>query len=118
MTISRGRTASIAVNALMQADSEQPTMLLKPAQVAARLAVSRTWVYDAAKDGRIPSVRIGGEDGPLRFIPEDVEHWLEQARAGWLPGRGPGGRRSRPISPIAGPSVSGDAGRFHMRSNP
>jgi excisionase family DNA binding protein len=63
--------------------------LLKPAEVAARLAVSRTWLYEAARSGRIPSIRIGGEDGPIRFFPEDVERWLDEARSSWLPGRGP-----------------------------
>jgi excisionase family DNA binding protein len=60
--------------------------LLKPNDLAARLAVSRAWVYEAAKLGRIPSVRIGGPDGPLRFLSEDIERWLAEARAGWLPG--------------------------------
>ena len=55
------------------------------AEVARQLGVSRTWVYDAAKHGRIPSVRIGGEDGPLRFVAEDLDAWIEQARAGWTP---------------------------------
>jgi hypothetical protein len=31
-------------------------------------------------------VRIGGEDGPVRFIAEDVDRWLDQARAAWTPG--------------------------------
>jgi hypothetical protein len=44
--------------------------LLKPNDVAKKLAVSRAWVYEAARTGRIPSVRIGGDDGPLRFVPE------------------------------------------------
>jgi excisionase family DNA binding protein len=60
--------------------------LLKPNDVARLLAVSRAWVYEAAKSGRIPSVRIGGPDGPLRFVPEDIERWLAETRAGWLPG--------------------------------
>jgi excisionase family DNA binding protein len=60
--------------------------LLKPTEVARRLGVSRTWLYAAAKDGRIPSVRIGGPDGPLRFVPEDLEAWLDEARAAWRPG--------------------------------
>jgi excisionase family DNA binding protein len=60
--------------------------LLKPNDVAARLAVSRAWVYEAAKSGRIPSVRIGGPEGPRRFVPEDIERWLVEARTGWLPG--------------------------------
>lgn len=59
--------------------------LLKANDVAERLAVSRAWVYDAARTGRIPSVRIGGEDGPLRFVPDDIDQWLADARAEWSP---------------------------------
>jgi predicted DNA-binding transcriptional regulator AlpA len=47
--------------------------LLRPVEVARKPGVSRTWLYDAAKSGRIPSVRLGGADGPLRFIEEDVD---------------------------------------------
>jgi excisionase family DNA binding protein len=61
--------------------------LLKPSEVAAQLGVSRSWLYDAAKTGRIPSIRIGGEEGPLRFVPEDVQRWIDDARAAWTPGR-------------------------------
>jgi excisionase family DNA binding protein len=60
--------------------------LLKPTEVADRLSVSRAWVYDAAKVGRIPAIRIGGEDGPLRFVAEDLEDWLADARSRWTPG--------------------------------
>jgi excisionase family DNA binding protein len=59
--------------------------LLKANDVAQRLAVSRAWVYEAARTGRIPSVRIGGRAGPLRFVPEDIDRWLEAARAEWSP---------------------------------
>jgi excisionase family DNA binding protein len=62
------------------------TELLKPSDVARRLGVSRTWLYDAARDGRIPSVRIGGPDGPLRFVPQDLDEWIDAARAAWNPG--------------------------------
>ncbi|HME01830.1 MAG TPA: helix-turn-helix domain-containing protein [Solirubrobacteraceae bacterium] len=62
------------------------TELLKPTELAHRLRVSRTWLYEAARDGRIPSVRIGGPDGPLRFVPEDIDAWIDAARAGWWPG--------------------------------
>jgi excisionase family DNA binding protein len=61
-------------------------ILIKPTALAAQLGVSRTWIYDAARDGRIPSVRIGGPDGPLRFVPEDIEAWIDAARAAWRPG--------------------------------
>lgn len=60
--------------------------LLKPAEVARRLGVSRSWLYEAAKHGRIPSVRLGDPGGPLRFVERDLERWLEEARAGWRPG--------------------------------
>jgi excisionase family DNA binding protein len=63
-----------------------PTQLLKPAEVARQLGVSRSWLYAAATDGRIPSIRLGGLHGPLRFVPEDLESWLDQARATWRPG--------------------------------
>jgi len=36
-------------------------------------------------DGRIPSVRIGGADGPLRFVPQDLDEWIDAARAAWHP---------------------------------
>lgn len=84
--------------------------LLRPNDVARLLSVSRAWVYDAARTGRIPSFRLGGEDGPLRFVAEDVERWLAEARGGWLPGRN--GRpqvtpeeHSDDASAIAGDSV-------------
>lgn len=51
------------------------------------LRVSRSWVYAAAEDGRLPAIRLGGPDGPLRFVRGDVEAWLEDARASWTPGR-------------------------------
>lgn len=61
--------------------------LLRPNDVARLLSVSRAWVYEAARTGRIPSFRLGGADGPLRFVAEDIEQWLAEARSGWLPGR-------------------------------
>jgi excisionase family DNA binding protein len=51
------------------------------------LGVSRTWLYDAATDGRIPSLRIGGPSGPVRFIRQDLDRWLDETRAAWSPGR-------------------------------
>ena len=69
------------------------TDLLKPTDVARRLGVSRSWVYDAAATCRIPCVRLGGHDGPLRFRPDDVEAWLDAARRTWLPGTPRGAAR-------------------------
>jgi len=55
--------------------------LLKPADVARRLGVSWSWLYEAAREGRVPCVRLGGADGPLRFSEEDLAVWLERGRS-------------------------------------
>lgn len=60
--------------------------LMKSAEVARLLHVSRSWVYAAATDGRLPCLRLGGPEGPLRFIAADIEAWLEGERAAWTPG--------------------------------
>jgi excisionase family DNA binding protein len=60
-----------------------PEQLMKVAEAARMLNVSRTWVYAAAKAGRLPS--LGGPDGPLRFIRSDLELYIENARQGWQP---------------------------------
>jgi excisionase family DNA binding protein len=70
----------------MRTDHAVTPDLLKPAELAARLGVSRTWLYEAARAGRIPSIRIGGREGPLRFVPEDIQRWIDEARAEWTPG--------------------------------
>jgi excisionase family DNA binding protein len=44
------------------------------------LGVSRSWLYDAAKSGRIPCVRLGGDDGPVRFRRREIEAWLDSGR--------------------------------------
>ena len=62
--------------------------LIRPSDLAQELCVSRAWVYDAANRGRIPSIRIGGEQGPLRFVVEDVDRWIDAARQAWRPGGG------------------------------
>lgn len=54
--------------------------LLRPAEVARRLGVSRSWLYEAAKNGAIPCYRLGGDDGPLRFAEEDLDAWLRSSR--------------------------------------
>src|SRR5689334_20165608 len=80
--------------------------LMKPNDLARRLGVSRAWVYEAAKSGRVPSVRIGGVDGPLRFVPEDIERWLAEARAGWLPSRAAGGGERAAGTDASAPETS------------
>jgi len=59
--------------------------LLKPAEVASRLKVSRSWVYSAAADGRLPGLRLGGPEGPLRFLEGDLHAFIAEARTLWGP---------------------------------
>ena len=54
---------------------------LKPADDARGLGVSRSWLYEAARQGRVLCLRLGGDDGPLRFSEQDLIAWLEQGRS-------------------------------------
>lgn len=53
--------------------------LLRPDEVARRLGVSRSWVYEAVAAGRLPAVRLG-EGGPLRFSERELEGWIARSR--------------------------------------
>jgi excisionase family DNA binding protein len=67
--------------------SSCPMVLLTASDVCEQLHVSRPWLYRAAREGRIPSVRLGGDDGPVRFVQADLDAWLEDARHWWQPGQ-------------------------------
>lgn len=51
--------------------------LLTPAEAAALLAVRTSWVYGAAREGRLPCRHIGRH---LRFLRSDLERWLADQR--------------------------------------
>lgn len=53
--------------------------LLKAPEVATWLDVPQTWVEQAARDGRIPSLKIGRR---RRYSRADIERWLEEQRTG------------------------------------
>lgn len=73
------------------------------------LGVSRTWLYDAAKTGRIPSVRIGAPEGPVRFVREDRAAWLDEARRARF-GRGDSrGKRGSVDDAVTAPGRSSPA---------
>ena len=110
-----GRLGSLAVNNHMLSEQRKPTDLLKPADVAAQLGVSRTWLYDAAKAGRIPSIRIGGRAGPLRFVRDDLQRWIDDARADWTPGGPPRPTRSASLDRAEILSPSGARARLRRR---
>ena len=50
------------------------------------LGVSRSWLYLAVADGRIPHLRLGSPDGPLRFREDEIVTWLDVCRRAWRPG--------------------------------
>src|SRR3954452_15109010 len=64
----------------MDAMERSDVYLLKPSEVVELLGVSRSWLYDAANSGRIPCVRLGSPDGPVRFRLRELEAWIEQSR--------------------------------------
>lgn len=53
----------------IRVDSKPRTMGAANATPLAVATVSGPGVYDAARSGRIPSIRVGGDDGPFRFVP-------------------------------------------------
>lgn len=46
-------------------------------EVAARLQVPKSWVYRAARQGELPSVRCGRY---RRFDDRDVDRWIDRCR--------------------------------------
>jgi excisionase family DNA binding protein len=65
--------------------------LLDAGEVAERLHVPARWVKDAARDGKLPCVRLGRY---VRFDLGDVLAWVEEQKAG---GRATTFRRHRPV---------------------
>ena len=51
--------------------------LLTAAAAAELLAVRTSWVYDAARSGELPCVRLGKH---LRFLRSDLERWIAEQR--------------------------------------
>jgi excisionase family DNA binding protein len=54
-------------------------------EVAARLRVPRTWVYRAAREGALPSVRCGRY---RRLDATDVDRWIDEQKGSGDDGRG------------------------------
>jgi len=51
--------------------------LVAAEEIAARLWVPKSWVYRAAREGELPSVRCGRY---RRFDVEDVDRWIEDQK--------------------------------------
>lgn len=56
----------------------KPTRLLTAGEVAALLGVRTSWVYDRARRGGIPHLRLGRH---VRFRLEAIEAWIEELEA-------------------------------------
>lgn len=50
--------------------------LLTAEDVADRLGVSKWWVWDQARHGRIPHVRLGEGRGVVRFPADALARWI------------------------------------------
>lgn len=72
-------------------NSEQPLMTVT--DVAARLKVSPSLVYQMVESGKLVVYRIGNGRGAIRFRPEDIEAYLESCRIEKI---APPARKTRP----------------------
>lgn len=57
----------------MSMTTTDPDQLLTAEQVASRLQVDKSWVYHAARESMLPSVRCGRW---VRFRPADIERFI------------------------------------------
>jgi excisionase family DNA binding protein len=73
-------------------------LLLTAEQAARRLGLTAHWVYEAARRGELPCVRIGRK---VRFIPADLDAYVQAKRAG-ARRRSAGNRRRCDSRPTAG----------------
>src|SRR4051794_27274497 len=51
--------------------------LLTAAEAATLLAVRRSWIYDAARSGQLPCIRVGRH---VRFLRSDLGRWVSSQR--------------------------------------
>ena len=58
----------------------QPPNLLTVNEVAERLGISVSLVYQMVESGKLTVLRIGNGRGTIRFHPEDLESYLNTCR--------------------------------------
>ena len=58
---------------------EDPRALLTADEVAARLRVTKCWIYTEVRAGRMPHVRLGRY---IRFRAAALDSWIEQIERG------------------------------------
>jgi excisionase family DNA binding protein len=44
------------------------------------LNCSKSWLYRAVAEERIPCVRLGGDDGPVRFDEDELIAYIDRSR--------------------------------------
>ena len=67
--------------------------LLTVKDVAERLSVSSSLIYQLVESGKLPVLRIGNGRGAIRFSPQDIEAYLEECR---VEKQAPATRQRRP----------------------
>jgi excisionase family DNA binding protein len=66
---------------------EDPRTLLTADEVAARLRVTKCWIYTEVRAGRLPHVRLGRY---VRFRAGAIDSWIEQIERGGQRANGAG----------------------------
>ena len=70
---SRVRNGDVAEGHIVPPISPLDGPLLRPEEAAALLSVKTSWVYDAARTGKLPCLRVGRH---IRFTRSMLEAWL------------------------------------------
>lgn len=73
------RPVDVAENGSQEALAEP---LLDAVAAARLLSVRPSWIYEAARAGRLPHLKIGRH---IRFLRSDLESWVLTKRAGGSP---------------------------------
>jgi len=64
---------------------DAPDRLLLAGDVAHTLNLTRQHIYVLAASGQLPSIKLRGGRGAVRFDPKDVEAFIEAHRRGEVP---------------------------------
>ena len=76
---------------------EPMSRLLHADEVAAKLGMTRDWVYAQSRAGRIPAVKLGRY---YRYREASVDAWIEALEGGRVPGdKSMGGHRANGPAP-------------------
>jgi excisionase family DNA binding protein len=73
LSSARALSGEVDVSSAGERDPANVEPLWDARDVAAYLKVSRSWVYQHAEDGTLPSVKVGGL---VRFLPEQIRAYV------------------------------------------